>query len=258
MAIKFDADLSQVANVLGAIEGVGATVSTRRFPDTLVKMSWAETAKDFDVFMDAVARSNPQAYHHMYEWNKVGIPGARLWNQTLTTNKAGTGIASFEFQPSVTPVPPPRYPVGEVSRLSGEKYVFHSKAAVMEFGIPVTIRSRTSGGLIFIPAPELPRGYLFAKESYVTNPGGNVAGNFTQAFSGFWGSNSTAIFNARVKPKLEAEVAAIVAKGGRVPRGRAFTLMVDTAATQSAKELDMFLDAEDARARAVREMMKYE
>jgi hypothetical protein len=107
-------------------------------------------------YVDVQARSNPRALHHVYEWNKVGSPGSRLFNLTHRVTNLGLSVNSTFSQ----------------SRSVSENMntPFYNKAKIMEEGIPVTISPKKSGVLRF----NGPSGEVFtSKPIKVESPGGD-------------------------------------------------------------------------------------
>jgi hypothetical protein len=120
-------------------------------------------------YVDVQARSNPKALHHVYEWNKVGSPSARLFNLTHTVSNLGLSVNSTFSQ----------------SRSVSENMntPFYNKAKIMEEGIPVTISPKRSGVLKF----NGPSGEVFTSKSVkVNSPGGDeVYNSFESAVDEF-------------------------------------------------------------------------
>ena len=120
-------------------------------------------------YIDVQARSNPRALHHVYEWNKVGSPGSRLFNLTHTVSNLGLSVNSTFSQ----------------SRSVSENMntPFYNKAKIMEEGIPVTITPKKSSVLVFTEGGKT----VFTKRSVtVRNPGGEyVQGSFENIMDEF-------------------------------------------------------------------------
>jgi len=120
-------------------------------------------------YIDVQARSNPKALHHVYEWNKVGSPGSRLFNLTHTVSNLGLSVNSTFSQ----------------SRSVSENMntPFYNKAKIMEEGIPVTITPKKSSVLVFTEGGKT----VFTKRSVtVRNPGGEyVQGSFENIMDEF-------------------------------------------------------------------------
>lgn len=107
-------------------------------------------------YIDAEARSNPKALHHIYEWYQTGSPSARLYDFDYTVSNLGLSFKS-SFSQSQT-----------VS--NGSSTPFYNKAKIMEEGIPVTISPKKAEKLVFDIDGET---IFTSKEITVANPGGD-------------------------------------------------------------------------------------
>jgi hypothetical protein len=121
-------------------------------------------------YIDAEARSNPRALHHIYEWNKTGSPSARLYDINYTVSNIGLSFKS-NFRQSTT-----------ISNGSSEP--FYNKARVMEDGAPIRISPKKSKVLVF----DVDGQTIFTSSSVVVNnPGGDqVQGSFEKAVDEFF------------------------------------------------------------------------
>jgi hypothetical protein len=120
-------------------------------------------------YIDSSARVNPAMLKHMYEWNRVGSPSARLFDINYTVSGLGLSIKSTFRQSSTIK--------------SGSKVPFYNKAKIMESGTPVRIAPKNSGVLSF----EVNGERVFTKKPVVVdNPGGDVAGKYQEAFDSFF------------------------------------------------------------------------
>jgi len=142
------------------------------------------TVDVFGKYMDSRARVNPQAFHHIYEWNQVGNEGARLFE---LKSKASKRVINFtgKFLPSRT-----------VSDGSSEP--FKDKANIMENAIAITIEPKNSDVLVFQDNGDT----VFSMSAiHIANPGGDaVAGSFGKATEEFFSSYFT---NALLKPFIK-------------------------------------------------------
>ena len=120
-------------------------------------------------YIDVMAKGNPKALHHIYEWNNVGSPAARLFD--IDYRVTGTGLTlGSKFKQSRT-----------VS--SDMTQPFYNKSKIMENGTPVKIiptgnnplKFNSSTGQVFTKSPVL-----------VNNPGGDeVEGSFERTVNEF-------------------------------------------------------------------------
>jgi len=123
----------------------------------------AELIKEaFYKYVDSTARLDPDRLHHMYEWEQTGVDKARLFRiEAFTGQQSIRFVTEFMQSTSVSPT-------------ANEPFV--NKADVMESGTMVTVTPRGEGPLVF----EGDDGdMVFTNEEVtITNPGGNVAGQF--------------------------------------------------------------------------------
>jgi hypothetical protein len=132
---------------------------------------------DFGNYIDAKARTNPKSLHHVYEWNKTGSKGSRLFKLKEFDEYGLSFKITYEFLESKTNVPSGR---------SRKKYKFANKAFVMENGIPVRIAPATAKRLVFEVdgyTVFMPKGVSVV----VSKPGGGKAtGRFRIAYAQFF------------------------------------------------------------------------
>jgi hypothetical protein len=121
-------------------------------------------------FVDSNARVDPESLHHVYEWNEVGSPSARLFDIDYTVSGLGLSLKSTFRQ--------------STSVKAGSKVPFYNKASMMEYGVGVTISPRAANVLAF----ETGGDQVFTKNPvYVSNPGGDdVQGSFERTFDDFF------------------------------------------------------------------------
>jgi hypothetical protein len=162
---QFKKEMNNIVNYsIGFLEGVqkGKTV--------FLKSVGIETVELMKEFIDSNARVNPEMLHHIYEWNQVGSPNARLYNISYTTSNLGLSFRSSFSQ--------------STSIKNGSRTPFYDKARIMEQGIPVTIRPKATEVLAFDENGET----VFTKGPVrVDNPGGSqVEGGFEKVFDMFF------------------------------------------------------------------------
>jgi hypothetical protein len=142
-------------------------------------------------YIDSNARANPQLLHHVYEWGQTGSPDSRLFDIQYIVSGLGLSFNST-FRQSTTVK-------------SGSNVPFYDKARIMEEGIPVTIVPKNrvlafedNGEQVFTTQPVK-----------VDNPGGNVRGEYEQAFNSFFNRYFTQAFlvSSGIAAYLERPVA---------------------------------------------------
>lgn len=129
-------------------------------------------------YIDVNARLTPGALHHIYEWNQIGSPAARLFDINYTVSGLGLSISStFSQSRSVK---------------QGSNVPFYNKANIMENGIPVTISPKKKGTLVFEDNGQT----VFTKSPVtVKDPGGkDVQGAYERVFDSFFNNYFTQSF----------------------------------------------------------------
>jgi len=157
-------------------------------------------------YIDVNAKMNQKALHHVYEWYQTGSPQARLFDLNYTVNNLGLSIKST-FRQSRT-------------MSQDSKTPFYNKAKIMEDGIPVTIKPKSSGVLVFKSAGET---VFTKKEITIKDPGGTqVVGSFEQIVDEFIKQyfkqsflKASGIYDYISKPKLYKENVAAGLKAGK-------------------------------------------
>ena len=126
-------------------------------------------AKYFEAYVDNLARMNHSRFHHLYEPDRTGLKGSRLFESNISGgNKT---VLSYNFLPSSIP--------------GDSGYVFENRAFVMENGIPLNIKAKDSQYLKF----EYEGEFYSKKQVYVANPGGTeVESSFSETFNAFMNS----------------------------------------------------------------------
>lgn len=165
--IKSKSFMKQMNNLVeysnGFLEGA------KRGKRAMLNSLGAASVEIIKEYIDASARVNPQALHHVYEWYQTGSPDARLFDITYTVSNLGLSLKSSFRQSS--------------SIKAGSTVPFYDKARIMENGIPVTIRPRLSPVLVFEDNGET---VFTSSPVRVENPGGNdVVGAFEKTFDAF-------------------------------------------------------------------------
>lgn len=161
---------NMVGYTLGFLSGV-----KQGYPSFLQQLG-ATSIEALKQYVDANARVSPQLLHHVYEWDQVGSPGARLFD--VSYQIVGSGLSfNSTFSQSRT-------------IKNGSRVPFYDKASIMENGIPVTIvpkkrvlKFEVDGETVFTSKPVV-----------VDNPGGQVQGEYERVFKTFFNRYFTQAF----------------------------------------------------------------
>jgi len=146
------------------------------FKNKFKEVIFNQIEKDFGEFIDSQARIKPKSLHHVYEWNKAGDPGSRLFKLNKFNTEGLSFSMTYEFLSSKS----------FASAEGNRRHVFVNKASVMEAGMPLKIAPRHSKRLVFET-----NGYtVFMPEGAsvtVRRPGGTgVKNSFMMTYSRFF------------------------------------------------------------------------
>jgi hypothetical protein len=197
---SFEKTLQNVVNYsFGFLEG--AQNGKKVMLDNLGK----GTIEALSQYIDAMARGDQAALHHVYEWYQTGSPAARLFDLDYTISNAGLSVKS-SFRQSST-----------VAENSNEP--FYNKARIMENGITVTITPKRKA-LVFEEGGET---VFVSKPITISNPGGTaVEGSYERVFDSFFKNyftqaflKASGLFEYISKPVLYKKNIAAGSKGGR-------------------------------------------
>jgi hypothetical protein len=156
-------------------------------------------------FIDVNARMSPELLHHIYEWQKVGSPEARLFDIDYKITGIGiTFTSSLKQSQSIK---------------NGSNVPFYDKARIMEEGVAVTIRPKKANALRFeVDGQEV----YTSREVTVDNPGGQTKGQFENVLNNFFGVyfrqsflNSSGLLQYFKSPQVYSKNLGSAKRGGR-------------------------------------------
>lgn len=157
-------------------------------------------------YIDGMARVDPAAVQHVYEWYQTGNPAGRLFDLGYTVSNLGLSVkSSFRQSTSVS---------------ADSNQPFYDKARIMELGIPVIIKPKRSSVLVFEDAGST----VFTKKPItVRDPGGVKAqGGYERVFDSFFTNyftqaflKSSGIYDYISKPVLYKKNIAAGARAGK-------------------------------------------
>lgn len=164
------------------------------------------TIEALKLYIDAMARSNPESLHHVYEWYKVGRMDGRLFDINYSVNKLGIVIDSnFRQSQSIQ---------------SGSSEPFYNKAKIMENRTTVVIRPKGDNPLVFDDNGTT----VYTKKTIINQfPGGkNVEGSYEKTFNDFMLRyftqsflTSTGLYDYLSNPQIYKKNLKAGVKGGR-------------------------------------------
>ena len=176
-----DSAVAQIsATVYYQAQVMAKLTSNKNFQNKFNTVIFKQIEEDFGAYIDAKARTSPLALHHVYEWKKTGNPGSRLFEINKLSQDGLSFKIGYSFKLSKSMVPTSK---------GNHRHVFANKASVMEAGMPVIIRPRSSERLVFDVDGStvfMPKGASVT----VTKPGGvRVKDTFAVSYKHFFTGN---------------------------------------------------------------------
>lgn len=170
ISVRFDLkDLNKTLNnVVGYSNGFFDGIEMEKIQFNRILGGY--TAEALGYYIDSKARMNPNSLHHVYEWNRVGDKGSRLFSFNVNATNSNISFMGKFMQSR------------SVSENSDEPFL--NKAEIMENRIAITVEPRNSDVLVFEDNGET----VFTSTSiYIANPGGDaVAGSFGEVVDEFF------------------------------------------------------------------------
>lgn len=198
--LAVNADTVEVSSLTGFLTTMSAKINNDVNVIPVLNYAHQTLSERFDAYMSLVAPAAPNQFHHVYDWNRIGVPQYQLWRNVLR-GRGAEKYASFEFKASILPVP---FPQGDRKPFK-RKHRFIYKAMVMEYNIAVTIKPKRAKMLAFPIDDRI----VFTKGPvFVENPGGmGTTGAFTAAWTSWWtGAGAEQVFNSEIKKMLESDL----------------------------------------------------
>jgi hypothetical protein len=146
----------------------------------IAKAAFVITGEKFMNAVDREAVKNPKAFHHVYEWGRLGSPDGRLFVLERRGILGGNLDIETSFLQSKVPVQSSLRGSGRGQRNANSSNIFRYKAAVMESGQPVsftTSQVTPIGGEGFVAA---------GTRINILNPGGIQTKNSFGKFMVSW------------------------------------------------------------------------
>ena len=177
---------------IGGVKALSSSKVLTALGDAIFTLS----AKAFVKSMNMQAKATPKKYHHIYEWNKVGLESGRLFFLYKESSSGGSLRIKTGFMQSKknVPIAPELMVPGKTGKSVASKYVFRDKANIMESGSPVIYRTSKNiplpdnGSIRFVAAGTIIKNY---------NPGGKeVKGSFEHFFKLWYSTKVNSIISS--------------------------------------------------------------
>jgi len=167
------------------------------FLNEISKAAFVILGERFVLAVDRFSATNPKRMHHIYEWNKVGNPSARLFvlNRMILVNGNMTINANFKQSKTPVPIDPELLSAGPTGKVVTKRNIFKNKAEVMESGKPVRYQAKK---MLAFMGSDL--GIKFIQPGTTVNnnnPGGKyVKGSLATFMSAWYNKNAQTIMDS--------------------------------------------------------------
>lgn len=204
-------DLLNIEEELNLKVGGIKELSAPKVLEELANAVFTLTGKAFIKAMNIQAKANPKKYHHIYEWNKLGVSSQKLFLIYKQSSSDGKLIIKPAFIKSKTKVPiaPELQSPGRTGKTVAARHVFRDKAFIMETGKPIIYRTRKPQ-----PIPQDGQIRFVAAGTVIKNlnPGGKqVKGSFQQFFNNWYSTKVNSIINSSgIIEKIDQETAKVL------------------------------------------------
>jgi hypothetical protein len=191
------------------VEAIGY-MTQPAFLEEVSRAAFVILGQRFMQSVDRFSATNQKRMHHLYEWNRVGNPSARLFVLNKVSMLDGALTIQADFLQSKTPVPinPDLLIPGTTGKIVTKRNIFRDKAQIMEEGRSVSYEARSmlafmgTNGLSFIRPGAIVN---------IRNPGGQyVKGALASFMSAWYAKNSQVIMDESGLYEKIAEEASIV------------------------------------------------
>jgi len=171
-----------IVSKIGEAEEIISPVSLSE----IAKAVFTITAKRFLQDLSKVSIENPHKYHHLYEWNKVGVTSQKLFLIRRTSIKYGDLQITFVPMQSKTPVPinSALLVPGKTGKVVHSIHIFRDKMRIMEENIKVHYETKRT--IVF---NEFDEGLVFVPKNHIVNimdPGGKETTGSLKQYSSYW------------------------------------------------------------------------
>jgi hypothetical protein len=214
-----NADILKIQSELNLKVGGAKELASAAVLTELANAVFTMSAKSFVKAMNMQAKASPKTYHHMYEWNQVGVDKARLFFLYKDVNSGGKLVIKPGLVQSKTNVPIAKELLqpGRTGKSVSSRYVFKDKASVMESGKPIIYRASKNipmtenGKLRFVAAGTLIRNY---------NPGGKqVKGSFEKFYNVWFATKvNDVIRKSGIMDSIDSELARVLNRHNAGPK----------------------------------------
>jgi hypothetical protein len=187
---------------------------SKRNMNNVTRAAGSIAAKKFVKDLNSAAKTNKKVYHHIYEWDKVGVNNSRLFTVLKSGADSNNITLSIRFNKSKTKVPIPKrlQRPGPNGKSVTRTTVFKNKAEAMESNSPLSFVARRN-----IAYTTTGRDIVFKRRgTFITirRPGGDGTTGAVEKFANKWEKTMLrpAIVNSGIFENLSKDISKTMSK----------------------------------------------
>lgn len=207
--IRVDVNLNNFKRQMNSLTKSLEDLPSKKNMNNVTRAAGSIAAKSFVKDLNSAAKANKKTYHHIYEWNRVGVNDARLFTVLKSGADSNSIALSIKFTKSKTKVPiaPRLKRPGPSGKVVTRTKVFKDKAEVMEKNSPVSFIAKRN-----VAYTTTGRDIVFKKRGSMVSikrPGGDATTGAVEKFTRKWEKSMLrpAIINSGIFDKLSKDIA---------------------------------------------------
>jgi len=212
--IQVEVNLNNFKRQMNSLNKSLEDLPSKKNMNNITRAAGSIAAKSFVKDLNSTSKTNKKAYHHIYEWNSVGVNNARLFTVLKSGVDSNNISLAIKFKKSTTKVPIAKrlQRPGPSGKVVTRTTVFKNKAEVMEKNSPVSFTAKRN-----IAFTTTGKDIVFKKRgSFITvrRPGGDGTTGAVEKFTKKWEKTMLrpAINNSGIFNKLSIDIAKTMSK----------------------------------------------
>jgi hypothetical protein len=206
--IQVEVNLNNFKRQMNSLNKSLEDLPSKKNMNNITRAAGSIAAKSFVKDLNSIAKTNKKSYHHIYEWDRVGVNNARLFTVLKTGVDSNNISLLIKFDKSKTKVPIAKrlQKPGPSGKIVTRTTVFKNKAEVMEKNSPVSFTAKRN-----IAYTTTGRDIVFKRRGTlvtVRRPGGDGTTGAVEKFAKKWEKSMLrpAINNSGIFNKLSNDI----------------------------------------------------
>lgn len=212
--IQVELNLNNFKRQMNSLTKSLEDLPSKRNMNNVTRAAGSIAAKSFVKDLNSAAKANKKMYHHIYEWDRVGVNDARLFRVLKSGADSNNITLSIKFLKSKTKVPIAKRlkKPGPSGKVVTRTTIFKDKAEVMEKNHPVSYTAKRN-----IAYTTTGRDIVFKRRGsliIINRPGGDATTGAVAKFSKKWEKTMlrSTIINSGIFDKLSKDIAKTMSK----------------------------------------------